>query len=158
MNGFFKSLRRKLGVVTLGIALLFAAVWVRSIIVCDNVRLRPDDATVYQFASCGGRLALESREAAIPRKTQQAIRWTQFPVRHIESLGVRNGRTNWYWQVFGTDICTTSEKITGRSRTNVEVWYGSIVIPLTLISAWGLLSKPHSSPPKKIEAIPEKAA
>ena len=41
----------------------------------------------------------------------------------------------------------------------IMIQYGSITVPLTLISLWLLLSKPRKSTPKKItEPIPEKVA
>ncbi len=56
-------------------------------------------------------------------------------------------RTDWIGFHFGAANATAG------SIRRVEFWivpYWSIVIPLTLLSAYLLLSKPHKSTPKKI--------
>jgi len=39
MRDFFKGWRRKIGVLTLGLACAFAAAWIRSEVTCDSIQV-----------------------------------------------------------------------------------------------------------------------
>ena len=101
MNGYFNPLRRKAACVTLGLACVFAAGWVRSLIAAD--------------------------------------RFSFFDVDFLSEDG---------WVMRCVTTFTTEQVGSQFGTTAIEtpVWsipYWSIVVPLTLLAAWLLLSKPR---------------
>jgi hypothetical protein len=103
MLEFFKGWRRKFGVLTLLMACVFAAGWVRSLIVADRINF---------FGA-------------------QMLSWHGEIMRCVAVL-VR------------TQI--GSQTVTSAQETPIwTIPYWSIVIPLTLLSAWLLLSNPKRS-------------
>jgi hypothetical protein len=132
MGGFFHGWRRKLGVVTLVVACMFAALWVRSPTIDDRITFPTFCNCSCESESIFGRLVWQT---VISEDTEYdlSLRSTQWgdgmPPRMFGDDGLfyfhRNGREG---SLF-LELC-------------IPHW--SIVIPLTLLSAWLLLSKPRS--------------
>jgi hypothetical protein len=145
MYGFFKPLRRKLGVVTLVMACVFAAAWVRSLTELDIV-VRLNANNTHLMMSVGGTLNWERMwPIVIPRPS----RWMY---RHQSSSPKEDFDVSYGFLGLGFDIRNQS-----RIETKIgtvpyiaesETWqipYWSIVIPLTLLSAWLLFSNRRQS-------------
>lgn len=136
------------------------------------------------FCVCGGvgqkyrSTRLLRYELLDPFKLFRRIRWRNYPVRSTNACHE--------WTAFGIWICWTGRctraeavqsigsewrvdwlgfhfgaaKNTAGTIRLIEFWiipFWSIVIPMTLLSAWLLLSKPRKSTSEKItESVPEK--
>ena len=150
MGTYFHGWRRKLGVVTLGLACVFAAGWVRSHTTADSISLRTGDKTEEILHSDFSRLSWIRYVWKSPfqhvvtfHKSESASQPDEF-----EQQGVIRQWRCWGFQ-YGRD--TTGSVL-------IEIWimpYYSIAVPLTLLSTFLLLTKRRPSTPKKItEPIP----
>lgn len=119
MMGYFKLRRRKVGVITLVVACVFVAGWVRSNLADDRISFDAFERTI-SIVSASGGIACESRKFSDI--------W--------DALQSRRGST---WD---RGVKVASPPI---NRPQI-IPYWSIVIPLTLLSAWLLLSKPRAKP------------
>lgn len=146
MLSYFHPLRRKVGVVMLSLSCLLAIGWVRSLQVRDIVGIGPVSETIICGASNRHMLLL-----------------VLLPIEHLQ-----NGPTLPFWRtaeakptirdcfaVIKSEQCwlgfgyliTDSQPESGHLATAFAVPYWSIVLPLTLLSAWLLLSKPRTRQP-----------
>ena len=147
MREFFRGWRRKIGVVTLVLACVFMAGWVRSYVTEDMLSLPVKDPSLSWLTSTEGIIVWmtisepnrnpEAAEVSVEQNTEDDI---------LVATAVVNS--------FGGYITS--------AMTITSFWfipYWSLVLPLTLLSAWLLLSKPHSSNPKKtIDPKPDQLA
>ena len=167
MGDFFKPLRRKFGVMTLVLACVFALGWVRSIYYSDDMEFWPTEHFFLQVNSFDSRFHVKcavefpgvSVSPTIPMKwvfplpRSKAIEWDAMPANRISS----------YRDSVEFDFAEVRLKMANGYQKGhialVTVPYWSIVIPLTLMSAWLLLIKLRKSTSKKlIEPISEKMA
>ena len=125
MGEFFKLWRRRIGVVTLGLACVFTAGWVRSEIISEIVVLPINIQDAIFIVSSHGRFSVGIE--AIQTPTQPI--YTTFPVSKIRSV-FAGKETQWPSGLWPFD------KLYG-----AHVPYWSIVIPLIVISFWLLLSR-----------------
>jgi hypothetical protein len=165
MHDFFCGWRRKLGCVTLVMALAFVGGWVRSgmrhdFVTSDTSRSR------YGFTSFQGRLQLGrwtphgngplltwgSINAAESQENPVDENGAQKPFDPFEFLDVE-----WRWDWGGFHFGASMNRAKTRKK-RVELWvvpYWSITVPLTLLSAFLLLTKPSPAFGKKVcEPIP----
>jgi hypothetical protein len=171
MGDFFKGWRRKIGVVTLGLACVFMAGWLRSATIRDDVMIAGENVR-HALASSTGLLRW-ARHTGIKNTDQKndarqilnagrpLIEWNSagdFQKDDNDSFW-KHCTNEWRHGWGGFDFGAGTHK---RWNCHIERWaipYWSIVIPLTLLSAWLLLSKPrHSNQKKPIEPIPETVA
>ena len=154
MGEFFKSWRRKAGCVTLVMACLFMAGWVRSKLKYDLIVL-PCGNSSYRVALMFGRFRfLRATPSALPPS------WVSKDVSHIsyqeaeewfvdmdgERMEWKNMTVEWQWSwgMFSFGAGT-------RLHERVELYtfpYWSVVIPLTLLSAYLILWKPRKRDPQ----------
>jgi hypothetical protein len=154
MDTFFQGWKRRFGVVTLSLACLLTVGWVRSDVSEDWI-----DANSHQFRT---RLLVNSSNGRI-----NVLRWTPHASGSLFSWGVRaasmdrnpltnrgikkpfdlwhefhvKNRFDWAGFHFGSGKHTS-----WHGERGIEIWfipYWSIVIPLTLLSVFLLLSKPR---------------
>ena len=162
--GYFKPLRRKFGVITLVMACVFAAGWVRSLFVFDVLSIDPGGSRGAGLYSLQSSLSFSriSRESPPEAETGEftpvaSPLWQSEPSSNIPPL-FENDAFDWKWKFcgFGFGI---AESPLGQEVLSVAP-YWSIVIPLTLLSAYLLLSKPRKKPGPKApaETTPEKVA
>ena len=156
MGSYFKPLRRKIGVITLVIASVFMIGWIRSQISLDGVYLPVIPA--FSKATGSGELlswkrgllliirvrsnSFPSFRAMLPRlrtwgRPSMARSVTDELSELLDSSIIR-----WNWKLCGAGYGEQVEEDTG----NRGVWffvlpYWSIVLPLTFVSGWFLLSK-----------------
>ena len=144
MGEFFKLWRRKFGVVTLVTACVFMGGWVRSYTTTDILRVCTGKKRVDEFNSDFSRLAWVRWEnyQSIPAfySSEEA---NELDLFHCYGIPCQS---HWCEFKYG------SEKYEHGSFTRV-MWmipYWSVIVPLTLISFWLLLSKPNASTQKRI--------
>jgi len=145
MGEFFKGWRRKVGVMTLVLACVLSVGWVRSQTLVETIEFQSDRRTVQSLISGGGSLCWQTFcEGEGPKRTHL---WLS--VTHAES-GFRIYSDPDFW----------SSYLFGFAYKRLDIWdsqwyrvlmipYWSIVAPLTLLSAYLLLSKPRIAKPKK---------
>ena len=175
MQSYFRPWRRKVGVVMLALACVVMVGWARSLVVVDEIQVFVGRNTAHQLISSEHGLVWVSTWGEITdpqgnalvcaRVLHQPHSWTFFePSRMIYwertsafkcaqegsvfgynlEKSFRDIRWNWKWMGF---CCGT--EINGPERAFVvTVPYWSIVIPLILLSAWALFSKPRFCKPK----------
>ena len=153
MGEFFKGWRRKAGLVTLVMACLLTVGWMRSIAEFDCFCLTGNSWLHVSWfnvtiQSAEGRLTLfrDSPDYGIA-----ALWWSGENAKTIEPydpLGVAEGihiewRRDWACFTFGAyHVLEGTELI----RTDVyDIPYWSLVLPLTLLSAWLILIKPRKA-------------
>lgn len=134
MRDFFKGWKRKTGAVTLAVACVFMVGWVRSEFVQDFLKIRHgNDAT--ELGSTNGRLywfcAWDTEDNPFQRDFNFA--WDN------DGPIAADHKTILQFAVFDFQDRILSH---GRLRIRyLSTPYWSIVLPLTLLSAWLLLSK-----------------
>ena len=154
MGEFFKGWRRKVGLVTLFMACLFMVGWVRSETIRDEISLCPRQYCHLEFASQQGKLALheydadpsgpgyDTNELPLSWSTCKLEVWLTCSPRLDETLV-------WQWQCLGFAYGAGLTHLIGITAQVRTIPYWSIVIPLTAISAFLLLSKPRKPNPNK---------
>jgi hypothetical protein len=162
MWSVFKGWRRKLGVMTLVMACVFMLEWVRGLSVIDVFRYRLTNRTTLSLYSIRHSILFEMEcfdddsprfypplWAILPDDLNPLkifpIEWSQ----RILSFGF--GRFRGKVDSLGHDSNYNLQSISYpffSTYCNVPCW--SIVIPLTVISLWLLLTKPDKSIQKKI--------
>ena len=165
MGEFFLGWRRKIGMVTLLMACLLSACWFRSYSINDTISIPIRHTEYLQVASSNQHLIFGSvlMTTIDGEGTQRLPLWMANPT---EFTGVR--RRQWRFATFGDRHL---DKYFDNARPNLGMgrdWkrmrtpsseftidyryvgtvYWWFVIPLTLLSAWLLLSKPRSKTAK----------
>lgn len=136
MGGFFKGWRRKIGIVTLLMACVFAGGWVRSFHFGDCVLWNS-----MMFSSHGNLYCVP------PQRLTMSWERPEWSVVNVASADIDSsfGQVTWQWRLmgFGIGVFTIF-------RTDILVIlfpYYSIVIPLTLLSAYLLISRRRPEKP-----------
>ena len=167
MPTYFKPLRRKIGVVTLMVACVFAGEWVRSPWDVDLISYLSDSRTFHVVYSCplgigytrlceleGTSLFAANRFGLLPVSVE-SIPATQgnlacIPFQLTSTPGEINWNTNhWESQWYGFRMQTFWQSTIPTPPTSVQrfqVWiipHWSIVVPMTLLSAYLLLDSTH---------------
>ena len=149
MGEFFKGWRRKIGVVTLVMACVFAAGWIRSFTITDEIWTVTPNSVRYGIASWQGGVEYSKLKYVAVLKPQ----WG----RAAQPIGGNSKRTTQSPWVFHGRIESNNGGPTHLHGLGVPYW--SIVMPLTLLSAWLLFSKPRQSTSVKItEPFPNEGA
>jgi len=154
MGEFFHGWQRKIGLMTLVMTLALIGGWVRSEYNSDFMDVKRDD-TIYSVNSVGGGINFG-------RRTELKTGWYWIlSTRRLTDLypdGIPTEITPWMEQhefkwrldLLGFHIGVARLSRLGIRDEDCMIPYWSIVLPLTAISAFLLLSKPHISTPKKI--------
>ena len=136
MGSYFKPWRRKIGVVTLLMACVFAGRWFRSFRMDDKFTWL-NNSTAFRIHSTNYGVFLTSSER-FNNEIDGLPGWSSFPLPRLR-LGIHSyapGETHLF--------C---------------VKYSTLIIPLALLSAWLLLGKTRKSTQRKpTELIPEMAS
>lgn len=150
MGSYFKRLRRKIGVVTLVMACVFAAGWVRSLVTKDTFSLRRDPRTICFVILNQSRVLLWQLTAPFATTTVQGFHETA-PVANENYFNETEYVVEWHWQAAWFEFGKTHYRNFTPKFENQFFFipYWSIVVPLTLLSGWLLLSKPRVSQTKK---------
>ena len=142
MGSDFKPWQRKLGVLTLVVACVFAIGWVRSLTIDDAVSVGGPDAYHVWISKSGtfrwGKLT--------PGLNKPAYEWSSTPrLNDDEDFQWNEATLKWRQSFGGFDFGSGSSVYTPKHHT--ERWvipYWSVVFPLALLSAHLLFSKPRA--------------
>jgi len=163
MGDYFKLWRRKVGVVTLVMACVFTAVWIRSINRRETAAFSVRNNMRFQIFSQNGNVKIRIIVSDFPVRdffgqldkvillkpffTSGVTREHAVPID--EKMLIRDS-SRWNLTGYGFVVANFKQEILS---VRVSVWivpYWLLVIPLTLVSAYLLLSKPRKSTSKKI--------
>lgn len=145
MREFFRGWRRKVGCVTLVMALALTGAWIRSSLVQDEIYLlRPE--RVYAIQSSVGGIQWENHSPSFVFPGGGSFHW-------ISRTMVYPSERHWRSHVLEENVCWDCAGFvyykaidsTPLSRT-VEIWrgpYWSLVVPLTMLSSYLLLCPPR---------------
>jgi len=142
MGDFFRGWRRKIGCVTLLLACLFATGWIRSQIVADVIMFHCGPRTtgiVYSVRNC---LSLTSRQDGVLHSEVSIPIWHESSIADFPDPAVVD-HFEWQCPKCGSSFLVGGE--VGLLARFSHVPYWSIVIPLTLLSAFLLLTKLRQS-------------
>ena len=167
MTAYFKPLRRKIGVLTLVIACVFAAGWVRSLRVRDSCVMSHGKYQkemrygigILSLTSNNGSIAAQigeerSRDPGIIDQIESDYRCPRWESFIDEDLSDVRPYLICRFEFCGFEFYQMTESDSGMVNL-IFVPYWSIVFPLTVVSAWLLLSKPRVAAPKpSAEPIP----
>jgi len=144
---FFHGWRRKIGVVTLLMACVLMAGWVRSLFFADSVTIRGRMSLDYNRVSSAGSNIVWLQASGFggrPRQKSEPIliwRHNALPANNVRLVAPK---FKWKFAGFAFQERPMSQEAVFKT---LFVPYWSIVIPLTLLAAWLLLSKPRVSKP-----------
>ena len=170
MIGYFKPLRRKFGVLTLVLAFLFLAGWVRSQTNYDEIkfveRFPSSEQIELHFAiSCDSvfGILISSFKTKVTAGTSKSNLFDYRNEPNKKSVTKRFGEISMRWLNqccgfrFGTADVGGNALLGIQPIGEIRIWlipYWSIVIPLTVLSAGVLLSKPRpKSPTPEIDRV-----
>ncbi len=150
---YFKPLRRKLGVVALLVACVFAVGWARSLKRDEVLNLNAHRSN-FAIRSFDGRIQFRRFG---PNDAREFVSWNSMPPPKERWMLAeyivddwRHFNLTWRNDFFSSfHIGTgTHKRMSSRHLDLCTLPYWSIVIPLTLLSAWLLLSKPRPTTAK----------
>ena len=150
MGDFFKGWRRKAGLVTLAMALLLTVAWMRSYGVRDEISI-PGHQYGQSIESFGGGVCWQRwsnssgplDDLSIELKSYKDVPTASYPWEDLEVEWRRD------WAGFRFGAATFTWKLSNQTFSDrMELWtvpYWSLVLPLTLLSAWLILAKPRKA-------------
>ena len=150
MGEFFRGWRRKVGVVTLLMACVLMAGWIRSLTHFEGVSLPVERMPNHFFVSWDSSLVWLTENAGV---TGPYPRFKSRSITGVDDRIFESPHFQWRWKYcgFGSGVGVDEIKVGNRIEQNTltVVPYWSVTIPLTLITAFLLLSKPRQSTQKK---------
>ena len=154
MREFFRGWRRKVGVVTLVMASLFAAGWVRSIMMLDIVIIPSGPFVTVTTISNDNYFGVQYHRRIDPPNGSSIPTWKHV----VDSTKIKrllaDRQMTWHGSIGGFRRGEIEMERPGQLVVYL-IPYWSITVPLTLVSFWLLLSALRKSTPKKIvEPIP----
>ena len=145
MREFFSGWKRKMGVVTLVLAWVFMAGWARSWNLDDVIQLTSEEdmGTWIILGSYKGVLSLQIETMVPPRQ----IKWGIPMWLTVDHHDVTPPGDPMIWRFRCCGFASGYElRTAGALNERVDLWiapYWSVAIPLTILSAYLLLSKPR---------------
>jgi hypothetical protein len=149
MPSYFTPWRRKIGVLTLGLACLFAAGWVRSLSVADIIGFELGNPPITIVSFNGEMLLIINRNSGMNRTRHSWPLWvTKDSFPSFESI-VADGWTGKKIRMFGVFYATAeySDIRQNNALTDVGIEYWLPVTALTFASAILLSNARQSKPP-----------
>ena len=155
MGEFFRGWKRKIGVVTLVMACVFMVGWLRSLSRFEYIDITFGNVT-YGVVSMHSGLDFFRTKELNPTIVWDFISFDSVEL-FIKTRDPENGTPwspdfefEWRWDWAGFHIGEGRYKNPNRRDQDCMIPYWFIVIPLTAIAAWLILSKPHTIIQKKI--------
>ena len=141
MGDYFKPWRRKIGVVTLLMACVFAVGWVRNRSIDDSIYV---DLPVFsaKFFSGSDKLEMIARYPLADAETKSCFQWDSNPRLFFANEEVEKPVTPSRYDSFEFFVSLKNLVL------SISLPYSIIVVPLALLSAWLLLRKPRPKPSK----------
>lgn len=157
MSSVFKGWRIKVGILILAVALVFMTGWIRSRSTSDMLMYPAGKNTIGCLVSATGSLVWQTTKMAPQPAELENVVWIgpTSPTWQTSPISGDSGNDDsglkWRWWGFGvSESPPEATEEVGMSTTFVFIPYWSIVIPMTLISAY-LLIQPRSGERKRIE-------
>ena len=150
MGACFRGWRRKIGCITLLMAFGFMVGWVRSQTIGDGIHFNSADKswTYFLLASADSSITI-----IVERCPSEMVypEWISSELNAPEVIDSEKFEDSfkWHWRFCGFG-CGVEEGNQNSKWTRTVIPYWSIVIPMTLLSAFLLLSKPRKSTQTKI--------
>lgn len=144
LHTYFHGWRRKVGVATLGFACVLAGLWIRSLSIEDEVYFSIGKTTpVLLFSTQGYIVWGKFLNPDWKDLEGQPPHWRSLPLDtesgSREPLFTQNPEFTWRWW-----ICAAVEDVAPLRRFSfLVISYWSLVIPLTLLSAYLILCTPR---------------
>ena len=143
MREFCRGWRRKVGLVTLAMVMLLMAGWMRSVVVWNRISVCSGQYTIHQFSSSGGRLGWERRENDV--YSNLPLVFFDSDVNSSDLFAYEKHPSDnyfeWQFDSGGFVCCKVTDDEGFVPFTLVIMPYWSLVLPLTLLSAWLILGK-----------------
>lgn len=148
-----KSRRRNIGVITLILACVFSGEWLRGMSYLDCVHFPTGEHSWQEWSS--GRGAIRgwnlNVKTVVNEERPESFGWYMVTISEISSRNGRPQTWRWWCDNFGAENWFYFQD---NFRSDFIIPYWSIVVPLILLSACLLLSKPRSLPRQSsVEAI-----
>ncbi len=145
MRGSFHGWRRKIGLMTLAMACVLMAGWVRSHSVHDLLSIHSGRHTTESLSSVKSVLVWQRSQFSDAEYMTTRPEWTTYPF-HSETKWFDETGMVWRWQLCGFGFGELpSDLIEGVQARYFFVPYWSVTVPLTLTSVWLLLLKAGKS-------------
>ena len=155
MSEFFRGWRRKFGVLTLLLACVLMGGWLRSLRTVNNVSFTIGDHSLIQLISRDAALAVRRTKSklAVKELSVDRVLLMEFQAPQGNSTGhlainvdpptraAEGAPFRWIIRRYGFEIGSCADKLFPLQICVVRVPYWSVVIPLTLLSAFLLLFK-----------------
>ena len=162
MGEYFKPWRRRFGLMTLVMACVFLGLWVRSLAIYDCAICYCGLHTRHTVFSASHFIGYQYIYERLPERHPIFVRtnWGSNTPADGASHLFADTRITWHWRWYGFSDCEYLENRLNGCRCRIWIApYWSIVIPLTMLTAFLLLSKPRKSTSDKLdEPVPEKVA
>ena len=142
MWSFFHGWRRKTGCVTLVMACALAAMWVRSLSTIDVLAL-PASLLNYTFVSGQGSFAATGNFVFNLRQDSREENGRTIVRVEIRQIVKQPNRKEFHWWKFNGSEFRLFRSSSESNGVIPMVPYWSLVLPLTLISAYLILWKPR---------------
>jgi hypothetical protein len=159
---FFRGWRRKAGLVTLMMALLLGVVWLRSSLITDRITIATAPQNAYSLVSDRGRfswhgLAMTRRKdgsyhLAVPLGWESLYHSSD--IDWIKDLEDSADEQFTWRRKFGGFIFGRTKGFFTDAYSFAVLPYWSLVLPLTLLSAWLLLIMPRPAKSAKESSHP----
>ena len=159
MDGFFRGWRRKIGIITLMMASALTLIWLRSDVIRDKIDLCPSfywpqlpwygEIVSLQGSLGWHRYEMEPGNGGIVANFPVTL--SSFKVKHYFVCSPKIEDTlvwQWKWGGFGYGAGKTHLKGMSARVWIIPCW--SVIIPLTVIATFLLLSRPRKSDQKKL--------
>lgn len=125
MGDYFKPRRRRIGLIALFLACLLMVGWVRSAMNTDSIVIAAFQQVIY-LDSCNGSLSFQTNWTV---DHPISIEWQSRPTKRFPFSS--------FWRRLG--FAVHLDVMPGNSYFAVPHWF--VALPLTMLSAWLLLSK-----------------
>jgi len=139
MTDFFHGWRRKTGVVTLVAAMVFVGGWVRSLTIDEGVSFRTGQFTDLYLGSCpDGFIGSTGKYSDSSLPSLNAGWFSKYASDDTDDTDIQEPADS-QWHGWGFQFRSSGNG----NFIYVVIPYWSIVLPLTLLSAYLLLGKPR---------------
>jgi hypothetical protein len=148
MGEFVKPWRRKAGCVTLVMACVFARGWLRSFDNLDFVNVVREGTVLLSlfsgFENCGGNLFI-SMDGSPDSFSTRLVTYRKTDMHSSYDAFERSVPTAHLWRLHFGGFDLGQSMSLGSLQTTLQAPYWSIIIPLSLLSGYLLLSKPRQA-------------
>ena len=147
MREFFRGWKRKAGIVTLALTCLITVGWMRSVVVADFLFYPLNKTTLLEVTSNSQSLCCKIKPNARFNLSWDILAWENLPA--VPDAPWEAG-FHWVWRQYGFGVADRMDWIDDippsfERLTIVVLPYWSLVLPLTMLSAYFLLSQPRKS-------------